>query len=53
MHRRSVGCGGNIMRRYSTRKDSPEYKEAFRRANAAHNNFQDIRAQLKRFGIDV
>jgi hypothetical protein len=29
---------GNKMLSYSKRKDSPEYKEAFRRTNAAHNN---------------
>jgi hypothetical protein len=44
---------GNRMRRYSTRPDSPEYQEAFTRSRAAHNNIQHIRAQLKRFGIDV
>jgi hypothetical protein len=44
---------GNRMRRYATRPDSPEYQEAFTRSRAAHNNVQHIRAQLKRFGIDV
>jgi hypothetical protein len=44
---------GNKMLSHSKRKESPEYKEAFRRTNAAHNNMQDIRAQLKSFGIDV
>ncbi len=44
---------GGTMRRYAVRKDSPEYQEAFRRSHAAHNNIQDIRAQLKRLGIDV
>jgi hypothetical protein len=44
---------GTRMDRCSTRKDSPEYQEAFRRAHAAHNNMRDIRAQLKSFGINV
>jgi hypothetical protein len=44
---------GARMQRYAERKDSPEYQEAFRRSHAAHNNIQDIRAQLKSFGIDV
>lgn len=46
---------GNTMRMLgsSNRRDSPEYQEAFRRSHAAHNNIQDIRAQLQRLGIDV
>jgi hypothetical protein len=44
---------GSKVQRYSTRPDSPEYQEAFTRSRAAHNAIQDIRAQLKRFGIDV
>ena len=42
-----------LMLTYAKKTDSPEYREAFRRANAAHNNIQDIRAQLRRYGIDV
>ena len=44
---------GTKMNSYSNRRDSPEYQEAFRRSHAAHNNIQDIRAQFKRFGVDV
>ena len=44
---------GIKMRSYAKRKDSPEYTEAFRRTHAAHNNIQDIRAQLRTLGVDV